>query len=226
MVILKSLFLIFFAFVPGYAWQSGNPIKTFVGQSPVHRRQVLIAGSIIATQRPQRSFAYTPDPDKLQESLYLISRVQEATVQQERFVNKSANQEELKGKMKLTLRLVEKNYLLLDQINYCSTFIPMDDVVAASEAGYNAVDALQSAIYYVNNELKTGPLTQAQKTLLSEAMQTTRSELFTFLDYMPKDKLANARKRVEEENVANRNEYDGDGTEGVYNPVILPWKNR
>ncbi len=67
--------------------------------------------------------AYTPDSDKLRESLYLISRVQEATVQQERFVTKATRQEDLKAKMKLTLKLVDKNYRLLDQINYASGFV-------------------------------------------------------------------------------------------------------
>ena len=37
---------------------------------------------------PRIAGAYTPDPDPLQESLYFISRVQEATVQQERFIRK------------------------------------------------------------------------------------------------------------------------------------------
>ena len=29
-----------------------------------------------------------------------------------------------------------------------------------------------------------------------------------------------------QENVANREEFDGDEDAGVYNPVVLPWKNR
>lgn len=28
------------------------------------------------------------------------------------------------------------------------------------------------------------------------------------------------------ENVLNRDEFDGDADAGVYNPVVLPWKNR
>ena len=28
------------------------------------------------------------------------------------------------------------------------------------------------------------------------------------------------------ENVLNRDEFDGDADAGVYNPVMLPWKNR
>lgn len=171
--------------------------------------------------------AYTPDTDKVRESLYLVSRVQEATVQQERFVNKGLSQEDLKLKMKLTLRLVEKNYRLLDQINFLSQYVqPAEELVTATNAGFEAADALQSAIDYVNTELKVGPLGDEQRDFLTSNLSTCREELFTFLDFVPQDKLAGARKRVEEENVLNREEYDGDGSEGVYNPVVLPWKTR
>lgn len=89
--------------------------------------------------------AYTPDANPLRESLYLMSRVQEATVQQERFVNRATQQDVLKSKMKLTLRLVEKNYRILDQITYCSEYItPSDKVVEATAAGYEAAEALQN----------------------------------------------------------------------------------
>lgn len=171
--------------------------------------------------------AYTPDADKLRESLYLISRVQEATVQQERFVNKATLQQDLKAKMKLTLKLVEKNYRLLDQINYASSFCqPKDDLVLASEAGYEAVDALQGAIDFVRNDLGDGPLSESQRKFLTDSLQACRENLFVFLKYMPQDKLEAARKRVEEENVLNREEFDGDADAGVYNPVVLPWKTK
>ncbi|KAL3919600.1 MAG: hypothetical protein SGARI_007165 [Bacillariaceae sp.] len=172
--------------------------------------------------------AYTPDTDPLRESLYFISRVQEATTLPERFVNGSKDQEELRNKMKLTLLLVEKNYKLLNQINYASAFVePKDALVEASEAGYEAVDALNGAIDFVKNDLKTGPLTQEQREFLTSSMQSCRENLFVFVKYMPKDKLAFARKRVEEENVANRDEFDSKnlGSDaGVFNPVVLPWK--
>lgn len=171
--------------------------------------------------------AYTPDSDKLRESLYMISRVQEATFQQERFVTKATRQEDLKAKMKLTLKLVDKNYRLLDQINYASGFVsPKDELVTASEAGYEAVDALQGAIDFVRDDLGEGPLSETQRSFLIASMQSCRENLFVFLKYMPQDKLIGAQKRVEEENVLNREEFDGDANAGVYNPVVLPWKNR
>jgi len=177
------------------------------------------------------AMAYTPDPDPLKESLYLMSRVQEATVQQERFVSTAiaslSSQEALKQKMKLTLRLVEKNYRLVDQINYASQFVlPAEEIVTATNAGLEAADSLQNAIDYVNLQLRTGPLRAEQAEYLRTNLSSCRNELFTFLQYMPQDKLEQARKRVEEENVLNRDEFDGPDDAGVYNPVVLPWKQQ
>lgn len=186
---------------------------------------LICSNSMATIMLPTPARAYTPDPDKLQESLYFISRVQEATVQQERFVSKAETQEDLQKKMKLTLRLVEKNYRLLDQINYCSSFVePEDKIVVATEAGYEAADSLQEAIDFVKNGLGTGPLTDKQRIFLMTSMQDTRENLFVFLKYMPQNKLKNARLRVEDENVKNRDEFSGDEDAGVYNPVVLPWK--
>jgi hypothetical protein len=200
-----------------------------VKTSGVSRRDALFsvaATTLIANSAtPKTAAAYTPDPDKLQESLYFISRVQEATVLQERFVSRAKMQEDLQKKMKLTLKLVEKNYRLLDQITYCSGFVePKNDVVIASEAGYEAVDALQGAVDFVKNDLGTGPLTDKQRDFLTSCMQDTRENLFAFLKYMPSEKLAAARLRVEDENLKNRDEFDGDEDAGVYNPIVLPWK--
>ena len=174
---------------------------------------------------PPVALAYTPDSDPLRESLYLMSRVQEATVQQERFATNSKLQEEMQRKMKLSLRLVDKSYRLLDQINYASQFVqPAEELVTATEAGYEAADALQGAIDFVNKDLGDGPVTDQQREFLIEAMQTTRNELFVFLKFMPTDRLAEARLRVEQENVDNRDEFAGSDDAGLFNPVKLPWK--
>mmetsp|Transcript_21638 Transcript_21638/g.52253 ORF Transcript_21638/g.52253 Transcript_21638/m.52253 type:complete len:284 (-) Transcript_21638:284-1135(-) len=194
-------------------------------QSTATLATAVVQTQIISTIQP--AAAYTPDADPLRESLYLMSRVQEATVQQERFVNRAARQDALKGKMKLTLRLVEKNYRLLDQITFASEYVtPSSKVVEATTAGYEAAEALQNAIDYVNYDLSTGEFEKGQKEYLTSNLGECRERLFDFLSYMPKDALEGARKRVEEENVANRDEFDGDSDAGVYNPVMLPWKNR
>lgn len=127
--ILPLLLILLLFLEPISAWSTtskNNEKKT----AHVNRREYMIKQiSTITTSTSillinnnniQPAIAYTPDANPLRESLYYISRVQEATVQQERFINKATKQDILKSKMKLTLRLVEKNYKLLDQITYCA----------------------------------------------------------------------------------------------------------
>jgi hypothetical protein len=204
--------------------------KTTVVSDRSDRRRALLFGMVsglTAVSSSKPAVAYTPDSDKLRESLYLMSRVQEATVQQERFASNAVLQEELKKKLSLSLRLVDRSYRILDQINFASQYVePASELVTATEAGYKAAEALQEAIDFVkSNALGSGiNVTEEQRSFLVESMQTTRNELFTFLMYMPQDKLAEARHRVERENVDNREEFGGDENAGVYRPVKLPWK--
>jgi len=171
--------------------------------------------------------AYTPDSDSLRESLYLLSRVQEATCLQERYIQKKSPPIQ---KMKLTLRLVDRSYRLLDQVNYISKFIPDDDIVVAAQLGNEAAASLEDAIDFVQSFKKDGSeMTNDQKEFLIAALIDTRERLFDFLGYLPNQgKLAEARARVEDENKLNADEFDPDlATDaGVYTPVVLPWKNR
>lgn len=179
--------------------------------------------------------AYTPDSDHLRESLYLICRVQEATCLQERYIEKSRPPIQ---KMKLTLRLVDKSYRLLDQVNFISKNIQGNDVVVATQLGNEAADALQEAIDFVyeyaskNKAQDSGAMmTLEQRDFLKASLTECREKLFDFVEYLPpadQIKLLEARKRVEDENNLNKDEFDPDlATDaGVYNPVTLPWKTR
>ena len=184
---------------------------------------------LLSILSPLPSHAYTPDPDPLKESLYLICRVQEATCLQERYINKKLPPIK---KMKLTLRLVDRSYRLLDQINYISKYMDPNSVVEAVQAGNEAADSLQEAIDFVLYSYKDnyGPvMTLEQKDILIASLTNTREKLFDFVAYLPdQSKLQEARKRVEDENKLNIDEYDPDlaNDAGIYNPIELPWTNR
>lgn len=177
---------------------------------------------------PLPSRAYAPDPDPLKESLYLICRVQEATCLQERYISKTLPPIQ---KMKLTLRLVDRSYRLLDQINYISKFVDPNHVVEAVQAGDQAADSLKEAIDFVYGykDDDAAAMTLDQKDFLIATLTSAREKLFDFVDYLPdQSKLQEARKRVEDENKLNADEYDPDlaNDAGIYNPIELPWKNR
>jgi len=209
----------------------------------ISRRNVLTAtyriGSLLfsaaaaAAAAPSPVGAYTPDPDPLRESLYLVSRVQEATCLQERYMDRKIPPI---AKMKLTLRLVDRSYRLLDQVNYISKFIRDDDILMATQLGNEAAESLQEAIDFVyalpagsSKKADEALMTPEQRDVLKRTLTETREKLFDYLDYVPdQDKVMDARKRVEEENRLNQDEFDPDlsNDAGVYNPVVLPWKLR
>ena len=130
--ILHLLLILLLLFEPITAWSTSNSNEKHTAHTNNSRReyikQILAIPTstsilLINNNNIQPAIAYTPDTNPLRESLYYISRVQEATVQQERFITKATKQDVLKNKMKLTLRLVEKNYKLLDQITFCAGMV-------------------------------------------------------------------------------------------------------
>lgn len=199
---------------------------------------------LVGQNNPLAAHAYTPDPDPLKESLYLLCRVQEATLLQERYIQRKRPPI---AKMKLTLRLVERSYRIQDQINFVSRYIPPDNIIAATTAGNLAAESLQEAISFVygyaiangnnnnnnnNNSDNTSseqPMTAEQRSFLLDSLQETRQQISEFVTYLddPAPLLA-ARTRVEDENRLNRDElFDSDladETTGIYNPIELPWK--
>ena len=207
-------------------------IPTTTSIAVTNRRNVLQHGlgssALILLPLPPASNAYTPDPDPLQEALYLISRVQEATILQERYMNRKSPPLQ---KMKLTLRLVDRSYKLVDQVTLVTQYIGnTDDLVAATQVGNEAADRLQEAIEFVYGfKQDAAAITPAQRAFVTAALHDTRELLFDFCAYVPDPtKLQNARRRVEEENKLNVDEFDPDlaNDAGIFDPIVLPWKNK
>merc|ERR1719382_1511562 len=85
------------------------------------------------------------DEKTLQESLYYISRVQEATVQQERLVSTGKFKDMQRNNIRRALNMMTDNYKLADQVVTASGFVTNSaNVMAASSAGNDAVDALDT----------------------------------------------------------------------------------
>eukprot|EP00435_Cladocopium_sp_Y103_P044397 s2270_g12.t1 len=93
---------------------------------------------------------------------------------------------------------------------------PKTNVVKASQVGNEAVDVLETAKEYFGQPLKVSGLSDEQRKFIIEAMQACSSghsrgsKLDSFLVYVPEDVLQKARRRVEDENELNRQEYVGE----------------
>lgn len=166
------------------------------------------------------------DPDKLQEALYLISRVQEATAQQERLVTTGKFKDVQRNNIRKAINMMLDNYRLGDQIVAASAYVePNTNVMKASGAGNEAIDTLETAKEYFSKDLKVAALTDEQRKFIVQAMQTTRLKLDNFLGFFSSDTVRTARKRVEDENAKNMAEFVGENGTSIINPVSLPWKS-
>lgn len=160
--------------------------------------------------------------DRLKEAIYFISRVQEATAQQERLVSTGKFKDTQRNNIKMALNMMLDNYKLNDRIVAASAFIPQANLIKANQKGTEAVETLQTAQEYFAKELKVSGLSDEQRTFVLDAMQATRSKLDDFLTFLPASTVDAARKQVEDENDANMREYAGEGA--IINPIKLPWK--
>jgi len=228
----------------GFAARSAYVPQTVLGGG---RRGFLAgaaAGAAAAAGTEQRTWAFAPSDlgmadspasavkqrkksvNELQEALYLISRVQEATVQQERLVSTGKFKDMQRNSIKMALNMMLNNYKLGDQIVVASAYAsPADNVFKASQAGKEAIDVLETAQEYFAKELKVSGLTDTQRSFIVDAMTATRTKLDNFLKFMPAETVQAARKQVEDENDANIKEYASEDGSPVINPVKLPWKS-
>lgn len=170
------------------------------------------------------------EDEKLQEALILISRVQEATAQEERLVTTGKFKDLQRNSIKMALNMMLDNYQLNDQIVLASGWASSSDVQKCKQSGDEAVETLQTVLEYFSKDLKVNTLSDQQRKFMQDAMKSCRTKLETFLTYMPPDKVKAARKVIEDENEVVIREYkefkakDGDMDNAIINPVREPWK--
>eukprot|EP00439_Symbiodinium_sp_Y106_P009128 s4901_g1.t1 len=112
------------------------------------------------------------DVNELDEAIYLISRVQEATVQQERLVTTGKFKDVQRNSITMALNMMLDNYKLADQVVAASGYVePKASIMQASQVGNEAVDALETAKEYFGTPLKVSGLSEEQRKFLKQAMQ-------------------------------------------------------
>lgn len=162
--------------------------------------------------------------NELTDAIVLISRVQEATVQEERLVTTGKFKDVQRNDIKRALNMMIKNYGLADQVVKASAYVEQPNkMMEATTVGNEAVDALETCRDYFNTNLKVDVIGPQQRDFVVKAMGVTRTKLDGFLRYLPQDQVDAARRQVEEENAMNMKEFQGeDGS--ILNPVAVPWK--
>lgn len=102
------------------------------------------AAATVATtflQAPSPAFAAEVVPVSLDDALYLILRVREATQQETRLITTGQFKDVQRANVKLAVAMMVNNYRLSDMINVAAAYIPGD-----SNRGYKAITTGQTAV--------------------------------------------------------------------------------
>lgn len=188
-----------------------------------HQRRSILAGLplVFWVATPARAEPAAMAEGSLLNSLYLIRRVQEATVQEERLLKSGKYKDLQRSNVKLAATMMLRNYQLEDCIITASRAAGLGKVQQASESGRNAIDALNQINEYFDsseNSLKVNTITAEKQQFVLKALNTARDNLDNFLGYMPPEVVAKATQIVQEENDLNAAEYKVTGA-GYLNPA-------
>lgn len=212
-----SLLLIFLLSVNSFQAPQRKLFSTslMVSRIPEISRQSFLASSsgiIGLLLIPQQAEA--AERQSLDNLLYNLMRVREATFQESRLINTGKFKDVQRANVKLAVKFIVNNYRLSDSIVQASAYIEDSSKrVAAGDVGQSAVQDLLTILEYFDSSdvqnLKVGSQGMGGKeALVTQGLQSARSNIDAFLEYFPKDKVDAARQRVVEENQLNYKEWD------------------
>lgn len=178
----------------------------------------LLAPGVVAAKE-EGDVAENAGPNLLR-YIYLIRRVQEATQQEERLIKTGKFKDLQRANIKMATNMMLRNYQLNDCVLQAAKAAPSAKIYEATAAGQEAVDALRLIDSYfdsASNSLTVNVLEGDKQQFVIKALTTCRTQLDTFLSYMPPDVVKKATDIVAEENEANAREYRSDDGTGILN---------
>eukprot|EP00633_Aureoumbra_lagunensis_P008840 CAMPEP_0197315530 /NCGR_PEP_ID=MMETSP0891-20130614/38643_1 /TAXON_ID=44058 ORGANISM="Aureoumbra lagunensis, Strain CCMP1510" /NCGR_SAMPLE_ID=MMETSP0891 /ASSEMBLY_ACC=CAM_ASM_000534 /LENGTH=241 /DNA_ID=CAMNT_0042804525 /DNA_START=74 /DNA_END=795 /DNA_ORIENTATION=+ len=168
------------------------------------RQHLLLLASLVTVLHSRPVIATT----EYNEAIYKILRVQEATQQEERLVRSGKFKDLQRSNIKFAITIILKNYSFLDSVNSAS--ILSANSFDASQAGRDAVEALQAVLEYFDSSstsLKVETLSGDKLDFVLKALQTCNNAIERLLSYLPDDLIAQAKRVIAEENRLNYEEY-------------------
>jgi len=180
-------------------------------------RKDLLLGSFAVTGllvAPSQASAAAERPP-LDQLLYKLMRVREATFQESRLINSGKFKDVQRANVKLAVKFIVNNYRLSDTIVQASAYLEDNNKrMSAGTVGQGAVEDLLTILEYFDTSdvqnLKVGSRDSmsGKQELVNQGLQSARGNIDGFLDYFPKEKVEAARKKVIYENELNFKEWD------------------
>lgn len=181
----------------------------------------VIAASSLATvlSSPIAALAADEDASKapsskrlpLENYIYNILRVREATEQETRIINSKTFKDSQRANVKLAVKFILNNYKLSDSVIAASSYLSGTAKFNASSAGQSAVQSLYTIIEYFDSQdvenIKVDALA-GKEAIVTKGLESVRRDIDEFLSYFPQDVLDQQKAKVMEENELNFKEFD------------------
>jgi hypothetical protein len=175
---------------------------------------MVMAGTTVLLPSAAQAEADPSERKSLDQCLYAIMRVREATFQESRLINSGKFKDVQRANVKLAVRFILNNYRLSDTVIASSAFIEENSRrIQAGEVGQGAVQDLQTILEYFDSSdvqnLKVGGDNMAGKErLVLQGLESARKNLDGFLEFFPSEKVQAAKRQILDENALNYKEWD------------------
>lgn len=177
------------------------------------------SAAVLATTAPQPALAAAAAAaasnkrKTLDECIYNIMRVREATFQESRLINSGKFKDVQRANVKLAVKFILNNYRLSDTFIAAAAYLDNNSQrVAAGEVGQGAVQDLQTILEYFDSSdvqnIKVGASDSGKERLVLQGLDSTRNNIDGFLSYFPEQKVQEAKKKILAENELNYKEWD------------------
>lgn len=151
----------------------------------------------------------------LDDYLYKIVRVKEATQQERRLIKSGKFKDMQRANVKLAVKFMVQNYRLSDSVVGASSFLKGGNSrqMSAIDTGQMAVQNLQTILEYFDTSdvenIKVGKNSMSGKEeIVVKGLEAAEIKLDEFLSYFDQEDVARIKAQAEAENELNTQEFD------------------
>jgi len=170
---------------------------------------MLLSSVVVSNPLPARA------AETLDEYLYKIVRVREATQQERRLITTGKFKDTQRANVKLAVKFMVQNYRLSDSVVGASTYLGggNSQQMRAIDTGQMAVQNLQTILEYFDTSdvenIKVGKNSMAGKEeIVVKGLEATQVKLDEFLSFFDEATVSKVKAQVQEENELNVKEFD------------------
>jgi len=182
--------------------------RNLVRQAGIASASIFLSSIGISNPQPAQA------AETLDEYLYKIMRVREATIQERRLIKSGKFKDMQRANVKLAVKFMVQNYRLSDSVVGASGFLKGNaQQMRAIDSGQVAVQNLQTILEYFDSSdvenIKVGKNSMAGKEeIVVKGLEATQVQLDEFLSYFDQDIVTRVKDQVQEENELNVKEFD------------------